>query len=191
MLLLACALPDETAAPTADSAETGDTEVETTTLEADDARVRALTGLPEGDAPCAEAEIVRVIDASDGDTVWVEPDGGGEYFKVRMIGIDTPEIEHDEAAECYGDEAWDYTQQQLVGHLVWLTYDAECQDDYERTLAYVFRDDTDAGFFNRNLARNGYAYTMEIWPNNSFAALIEDDAAAAAAEGLGLWGACD
>lgn len=162
-----------------------------TTLAEDDARVRALTGLPEGADPVAEPQLVRVIDASDGDTIWVEPDGGGEYFKVRLIGIDAPEIEHDDPAECFSQEAWDYTTGALVDRLAWLTFDGELYDDYDRMLAYVIRDTTDAGFFNRNLARNGYVEELAIYPNTSFEDEIAEDVRNARNEDLGLWGACE
>lgn len=161
-----------------------------TTLIQDDAYVRALTGLPQGEDPVADPQLVRVIDTSDGDTIWVEPDGGGEYFKVRLIGIDTPEIAHDDPAECYGDEAWAYTTSLIKGRLVWLTFDGELYDDYDRTLAYVIHDTNEAGFINRNIARNGYALQLSIYPNTSFEDEIGDDVDAARSEDLGLWSAC-
>lgn len=195
LLLLACTAADsaDTAvapADTEDSAPPVDTS--DTAQQADDDRVRALTGLPEGDDPCAEPWLARVLDISDGDTFWVDPQEGGAYVKIRMIGIDTPEISHDgDPADCYGQEAWDYTIANLADNLVWLTHDAECQDDYDRTLAYVFRDDTDEGFFNRNLVRNGYATHLTVYPNDSFEDEIRQDEDDAEREGLGLWSACD
>ena len=33
-----------------------------------------------------------VTHVSDGDTVWVQPLQGGEAYKVRLLGIDAPEI---------------------------------------------------------------------------------------------------
>jgi micrococcal nuclease len=156
----------------------------------DDARVRALTDLPEGRDPCAEPLLVRVAYTVDGDTFYATPDGGGDQVKVRMIGVNTPEIEHETAEECFGNEAWTYTAHQLENRLAWLTFDGDCFDDYGRTLAYVIRDTTTDGFYNRNLARNGYAYQMTISPNDTFEDEIADDVAAAEEAGLGLWGAC-
>ena len=108
-----------------------------------------------------------------------------------MIGINTPEVAHDEEAECFANQAWTYTAQQLENRLAWLTFDGELYDDYDRVLAYVIRDTTEEGFFNRNLARNGYARALTIYPNDSFADEIERDIAAAADENLGLWAECE
>ncbi|MFZ5475496.1 MAG: thermonuclease family protein [Myxococcota bacterium] len=188
--LLACAGGDPAdAGDPAAGDDTGDADT-TDPLADDDARVRALTGLPEGDSPCAEPRLVRVEYTVDGDTFEANPDDGGYDFRVRIIGVDTPEIEHEDPAECYGDEAWAWTADLLEGKLVWLTFDAECEDDYDRTLAYVFRDATDEGFVNRALARNGLAYEMTIRPNDTYADEIEADIDAARDESLGLWGAC-
>ncbi len=170
-----------------DSSDTADTAVD---LTADDARVRALTDLPEGKYPCREALLARVTHIVDGDTAYMQPEAGGSEMKVRFIGIDAPEIEHDEPAECYGDEATAYTSAALLDHLVWLTFDAECQDYYDRDLAYVINGEGETGFFNRVLARNGYASPLAIEPNITYEDEIAADVAAAQTEHLGVWGEC-
>ncbi len=190
---LGCLSTVDDTAP-ADSGGTADT-VDDTAAEAraaDDARVRALdtTQLPTASNPCAAPQLVRVNYAVDGDTFYVYPDGGGQSVKVRMIGVDTPEIAHDNPAECWGDAAFDYTEAALEGKLVWLTFDRECLDRYDRTLAYVARDVGTAGFYNRELVRQGQATAFEVPPNSAFASDIEADERAARSEGLGLWGAC-
>lgn len=174
--------PNDTSAPEDTSAEA---------QEADDARVRALTDLPEGDDPCAEPQLVRVQETVDGDTFHALPEGDDWYFSVRIIGVDTPEVQHDDPAECYGNEAWVYSSEELKGNLVWLTFDADCYDDFDRTLAYVIRGEGEAGFFNRALARNGYATELTIAPNDTYADEIRDDVRAARDDGLGLWSACN
>lgn len=198
LLLLACSLlpgstgdtspigGDDTAADTGDSGrDTGEDPA------IDDERVRGLTGLPEGDDPAAEPYLVRIQYTVDGDTFYAEREDDGEQVKVRMIGVNTPEVAHEDAAECFGNQAWTYTAEALENKLAWLTFDAELYDDYDRVLAYVIRDTTPEGFFNRNLARNGYAYPLTIYPNDSYADEIADDVAAAQGEGLGLWSACE
>ena len=159
-------------------------------IAADDARVRALTNLPQGQSPALEPMLVRVDYVVDGDTFYCTPDGTSDSVKVRMIGMDTPEIAHDNPADCYGNNAWAYTEEALTGGLAWLTFDEDPTDTYDRTLAYVIRDTTEAGFFNRNLVRQGYATPLTVQPNDSFKANIQADADAAEAEGLGLWTAC-
>lgn len=160
------------------------------TLAEDDARVRALAGLPEGDNPAAAPLLVRVDYVVDGDTFFCTPDGTSDSLKVRMIGMDTPEIAHDDPAECYGNEAWAYTGAVLLDHLAWLTFDEDPEDDYGRSLNYVIRDTTESGFVNRDLVRNGYALPLTIAPDDSYQAEIQSDADAAEAEGRGLWSAC-
>jgi micrococcal nuclease len=192
-MLSACVPPSDgdTDAGDTDPVDTDDTDVPFDSA-ADDARVRALTGLPEGDSPCAEPMLGRVEHHTvDGDTFYILPDAGGDPVKVRVIGVDAPEIEHEDPAECYGNEAWAWADEQLGDRLVWLTFDEECEDRYGRSLAYVFRGDDDAGFFDRALARNGYAIPLTIPPDDTFAELIAADADAARAEDAGLWGACD
>lgn len=195
LVWMGCLLPQaqgtHETAPGDDSAvDTGDGP--TDDLEADDARVRALTGLPEGDDPCAEPELIRVEYTVDGDTFYGTVEGSGEFLNVRMIGVDTPEVAHEsgEVADCYANEAWTFSATQLDGRLAWLTYDADCEDDFGRRLAYVVRDEGETGFFNRRLAREGWARALEIAPNDSYADEIADDEAAARQEERGLWGEC-
>lgn len=177
------ATPDDTSEP--DDTDTGDE------IEADDARVRALTEVWEGDYPCREPMLVRVTYVDDGDTVYVHPDDGSEGFKVRFIGIDTPEIDHgDGDGECYGDEASDFTLDQLKDKLAWLGFDIEYKDDYDRVLAYVTRDQGVEGFHNRVLARQGYASQLTVEPNDTYADDIDDDVRAAQDEDLGMWESC-
>lgn len=196
LLLAGCFLLPETqgdhSVPVDDSADdsppvdTGDDPA------ADDAAVRALTDLPEGDDPCADPILLRVQYTVDGDTFYGTPDGGGAQIKVRMIGVDTPEVAHEsgEQPECYGNEAWTYSAGELDDRLVWLTFDAECEDDFGRTLAYVHRGEGADGFFNRRLARYGFADTLEIAPNDTWADVFDADVAEARAAGRGMWSAC-
>lgn len=185
----------DTSAPADDTAEesAGDTTPEDTAAPgADDDEVRALTDLPTGDDPCAEPMLVRVDYTVDGDTFYATPDGGGANVKVRMIGMDTPEVAHDDPAECYGNDAWTWTAEHLEGRLAWLTFDADCLDDYGRSLAYVIRGtDSADGFINRALLRHGYATTLTIRPNDSFEQVFAQDEEDARQAGEGLWSACD
>lgn len=98
--------------------------------------------------------IVRTV--LDGDTIIVganqtvrTPDGrpmDGE--KVRLIGVDAPEIAHGNVpADCWGDAAHDFTRDTIGGRIVTLEWDTSkcnppgevtsCRDDYGRLLAYV------------------------------------------------------
>ncbi len=123
----------------------------------------------------ANATVDHVV---DGDTIDVIVDGGGEE-RVRLTGIDTPEVAHPasgsrpaSAGECFGDEATAFTESLLpVGTPVRLERDVVGRDDYGRLLAYVYRA-ADGIFVNYEIVRQGYAQPLTIPPNVAFADLM-------------------
>ena len=139
-----------------------------------------------GDASPRPATITRVV---DGDTVDVAVAGREE--RVRLIGIDTPEVHVEGGSrECFGPEASAFTAALLPpGTEVRLERDVVGRDDYGRLLAYVYRLD-DGTLVNETIIRQGYARPLTIAPNSTFAARFVAATVAAEAEGLGLWGAC-
>ncbi len=139
-------------------------------------------------SPCREPVLVTVTRVLDGDTIFVNAPGLAE--RVRLIGIDTPEIAHDpEPAECYGVDAHEFTKA-LQSRTVWLTFDAECRDPFERLLAYVWVGNGPQDLWARQIMRRGYARTLTIAPNTSFVDVLSDDQFAATSASAGLWGAC-
>ena len=150
--------------------------------------IAAIGGCAADTSPSdpAMATVTRVI---DGDTIDVRIDGREE--RVRLIGIDTPEsVRPDAPVECYGPEASAFTHELLPeGSAVRLTRDVVGRDDYGRVLAYVRRA-ADGLFVNEEIVRQGYARPLTIEPNDTFAAVFVDAAAAAEALGRGLWSAC-
>lgn len=125
----------------------------------------------------------------DGDTIDIEI--GGRDERVRLIGINTPEIAHeDEPAECFGPEAAAFTADQLPeGAQVRLERDVVGRDDYGRLLAYVYRRSDDV-LVNELIVAAGYARPLTIPPNDVFAERFVAAATAADAAGTGLWAAC-
>ena len=91
--------------------------------------------------PSPELICINVI---DGDTIEIT-DG----IRVRYIGINTPEVD-----EPWGDEATEANKGLVEGKQIRLEYDVETKDRYDRTLAYVYADDT---FVNAELVRLGLA----------------------------------
>jgi len=73
----------------------------------------------------------------DGDTMKVE--SGGIFFKVRVLGIDTPEVSGPYTrAEPFGRMASERTKALALGKRVGLEYDSKKQKDkHGRLLAYV------------------------------------------------------
>jgi micrococcal nuclease len=125
----------------------------------------------------------------DGDTVDI--DIGGREERVRLIGIDTPEL-HTEtgAAECMAREAREFSAALLpAGVEVRLERDVVGRDDYGRLLAYVYRR-TDDAMVNELIVAGGYARPLTIAPNDAHRDRFVAAAHAAEAGGLGLWSAC-
>ena len=113
---------------------------------------------PSKPKPTTNAIVVRVV---DGDTV--EARYRGSVLDVRLIGVDTPETVHPtEPVECYGPAASKFTERQLEGKRVRLTFDVEREDRFGRTLAYVWLG---GRLFNEQLVRDGYA-TVSTFPPN-------------------------
>lgn len=152
----------------------------------------ALTVLAAGCASPATAEppgVGVVVHVVDGDTIDVEI--GGREERVRLIGIDTPEV-HVEGGppECWGVEASALTAELVpTGTRVRLVRDVVPRDDYGRLLAYVHRVADDL-FVNEALLSAGAARPLSIPPNDTYAERFVDAVTAAERAELGLWAAC-
>ena len=151
-----------------------------------------VTVPPTPSAVEANATVDYIV---DGDTIDVIIDGNEE--RVRLTGIDTPEVAHDASGtrpatlgECFGDEATEFTASLLpVGTPVRLERDVVGRDDYGRLLAYVYRAN-DGIFVNYEIVRQGYAQPLTIPPNVTFSDLMVQAARDAEADDAGLWSAC-
>src|SRR3954467_6321127 len=107
----------------------------------------ALLG-SDGGAGGSEGGVVRVQRVVDGDTIVL---AGGE--RVRYIGVDTPEsVKPGTPVQCFAKAASHFNARLVEGKRVRLRYDAEHQDRYGRTLAYVYRE-ADGLFVNAELVR--------------------------------------
>ena len=99
----------------------------------------------------------------DGDTFKTKQ---GE--KIRLLGINTPEIRHDTSpAQPFGNTAKRALQDMIAGKQVRLTFDKEKKDKYGRTLAHVYLK---GGLWvNAELVRLGLAHVYTFVPNISAA----------------------
>ena len=78
----------------------------------------------------------KVTRITDGDSLWVRPAEGGQPVKLRIDGIDAPEI-----CQAGGQAARKALAARLAGRTVWVQTRSE--DDYGRALAMVTLDDED------------------------------------------------
>ena len=141
----------------------------------------------EGSAGEPAGASMTVTYVHDGDTLYLDPGTGGDELKVRLIGIDTPEI--GEHAECFGAEARDRTRALLPeGTVVTVVTEAGPLDQYGRSLLHVYL--ADGTHVNRVLIDEGFAWAMFFDPNRAFEGEFRDAERAAEAAGVGLWGSC-
>jgi len=126
----------------------------------------------------APPDTVAVIKVIDGDTIVIE---GG--YRVRYIGIDTPEIRPLE--EAYAIEAWQANRQMVEGKRVRLEKDVSETDRYDRLLRYVYVEDV---FVNAELVRVGLARVISYPPDTRYQSLLEEVEEEARRAGRGIWG---
>ena len=105
-------------------------------------------------------KVTRVV---DGDTFIIN--FNDKEDRVRMIGIDTPEITNGKNHP-FGQEAYKFTKKAIEGQKVKLELDTAERDKYGRILAYVYIGDR---FINAELLEKGLAQIMTVPPNVKYA----------------------
>lgn len=134
---------------------------------------------PEGTTP---ATVLRVI---DGDTIEVEIEG--QAYKVRYIGIDTPEtVDPRRPVGCFGEEASAANKELVDGQTVGLESDVSDTDSFGRLLRYVWLDGDE--MVNAALVREGYAQSSAYPPDVRYQELFDELEEEARTAGRGLWG---
>jgi micrococcal nuclease len=129
--------------------------------------------------------VAQVVNVVDGDTIDVLV--GGRQYRVRYIGVDTPETVHPtRGVEPGGIEASNRNKQLVGGKTVYLEKDISETDKYGRLLRFVWLDE--GTMVNAVLVEEGYAqvatYPPDVKYQDRFLALQRK----AMEEGLGLWG---
>lgn len=127
-------------------------------------------------------EIRKVIEVIDGDTVILE-----DNRHIRLIGINTPEIDHENnTAETGALEARDYLARILGIHPeVYLYIDTEKYDRYQRTLAHIFLPD--GSNIQQLILEQGLATPLTIPPNLAFVECYQQASHIAMEDKRGLW----
>jgi micrococcal nuclease len=132
--------------------------------------------------PTANQETGTCVSVYDGDTITVRLNKSPQTLtKVRLIGLDTPELKSGE----FGETAGNVTRSRLLGQKLKLEYDKELYDKYGRSLAYVYLND--GTFINAILLEQGYARVMTIPPNTAHAAEFKVLETKAQQQHSGIW----
>lgn len=156
-------------------------------------------GTLDGSEPEAESYTATVTAVVDGDTIDVRLANGTEE-RVRLLGIDTPEIhvdprpEHFEGVpdtaegraclEAAGQNASRFVGERIAGERVTIEFDptADRRGGYDRLLAYVVHENRTLNYF---LVARGHAgiYPTEFAHRDHYEAAVAD----ARAADQGLW----
>ena len=133
----------------------------------------------------ATPQTAQVVAVHDGDTITVRFDGHTE--KVRLVGIDSPELQDErQAYRDAGYAARDYARSRLGGETVTLETEPRQgdRDSYGRLLRYVILDD--GTNVNEEFVRKGFA---RVYDKFQFTLKPQFKAADAEAkhEKLGVW----
>ncbi len=126
-------------------------------------------------------EWITVKRVNDGDTIVLSDDR-----HVRYIGINAPEIAHDNhKAEAFGYAAKKYNQTLVRSKKVRLEFDKERYDRYGRLLGYIFL--FNGTFVNKAMIEKGYAYVLPRRPNFKYnQSLLQSQRDAMSAK-RGIW----
>ena len=129
-----------------------------------------------------EAVVIKVV---DGDTIDVSIDG--QKYRVRYIGIDTPETVHPtRGVEPYGKEASARNKELVAGRTVSLEKDISETDRFGRLLRYVWLDEST--MVNAVLVEEGYAQVSTYPPDVRHVDMFLNLQREARTEGRGLYG---
>ena len=153
------------------------------------------TELEEQDTKLDAVKFVRTV---DGDTIIVE-DSSGEHKRVRMIGIDTPEsvAKEEERNNEYGVMSSDFTKKLLTdAQTLYLEYDIDDDDQYDRILAYLWLEDVSDTFDEENIensmvnaiiVENGYGIAKRYEPTVAHDDILQQLTEEARVNNVGLW----
>lgn len=173
-------------APDEDTSTTTDTPTSEVNVAVDETKDYVIT--PELAIEKTGKQLVDVtyISANDGDTFKVEMDGKNE--RIRLLMIDTPEMNYDKGDPMpYAEEAKERTMKLLKeANSVQLLFDKGPEtDNYDRYLAYVFVDGVS---LHEILLSEGLAAVRYVnKPNDTFEDELREIQATAEAEKLNIW----
>jgi len=130
---------------------------------------------------------VVVTKVVDGDTVHVKATVSGAEEKVRLIGIDAPELHfnHKSPPDYWAEQATKYLTDRSLGKTITLKIEpTQTRDRYGRLLGYLYVTDTDN--LNADMVRDGQAYADRRF-KHTFRPQFEQAEAEARKKQRGLW----
>ncbi|MDO5043826.1 MAG: thermonuclease family protein [Coriobacteriia bacterium] len=140
---------------------------------------------------------VELESIHDGDTIWAHPQAHPEQaLNIRLIGIDTPEINL-ESSKLLGEEAKRALEDLLSSEVLYVEFDEDIRDQYDRTLAYLWSKDPrsvnyDVSYLiNLEMVKRGYAKAVYFKPNKKYKNEFFSAMDTAKQEQTGLWAYAD
>lgn len=130
----------------------------------------------------------HVTHVVDGDTLDIEiPDGKRATTRIRLWGVDTPEVAHSGDPDMYfGPEAKAFAERTLHDRDVHIVLSpTQTRDKFGRLLAYVYLERGGA-MFNELLIEDGFAY-VDTRFRHAFDANFKADEQEARRSRAGLW----
>ena len=112
----------------------------------------------------------KVVSIHDGDTITVLQ--GKQQIKVRLFGIDAPELK-----QPYGKKSKQFLTNLIAGQMV--EVEENGKDRYRRTIGTIYLNGTD---INAQMVENGYA-----WAYRKFSKKYAPQESKAKSQKLGLW----
>lgn len=127
-------------------------------------------------------QAVQVEDIFDGDTVRL-----ADGRKVRLVGINTPEVQHGaKPAEPWADQATEQLQLLLKKKPIYLLQGLDSHDHYGRVLGHLFTADGQSVI--AELLASGAGFQVAIPPNLRYVDCFAQAQALARQQALGVWG---
>ena len=149
--------------------------------------------LYQSESSYSEAKEFEVKEVIDGDTIRVRDVQSDEVFRVRYLGIDTPELSGLDYESCFGLQAKEKNEELVLDEKVILEFGTNRYDRFGRTLAYVYTSDglgEKGTFVNLELLKQGYARFYLDKQNTLYQDELVQAVLSAQQDFLGLWGSC-
>jgi micrococcal nuclease len=121
-------------------------------------------------------EVIRVV---SGQTVEVRLTGTAEITKIRIIGIDAPDLRQFP----WGEAAKKKLSELIIGSSILIESESKQQDSYNRLNAHLWRDKT---LISQQLVKTGCVLVNERYPHQ-YSKLMSESQEYARLMGYGIW----